>query len=431
MDRGPGRGFDGHSRFGAKTASVSGPIGLPRPATAGSTRPWPMGPMPNTGWTWRSSWAVRRSTTAPLVAAGRLDFLMAGNLLLSFDNTRNGIPTQVVAAFFQRDPQILMAHSGQYDSWEELASAPTVLISRDGQFSFWQWLTATQGFTDEQLRPYGFNLAQFLQDETIVQQGYCHVRAALCRGARGRCRCVHARRLRLVHLLDHHRDPYRADRDEPRSGAALHRCLDHRGGTISCTVIGPAAYELIMRDNPDATLALARRSNSNRWCGLGSSIPAMRSSLASAQWTWVASRSFLALAENAGIIPEDTVDVEAAATDRFVNRGVGLDFRARSRDLSSPLTRRSAPMRLLNLSFATRAPAQFRGPAILARVRRRTFRDAGHTLRIRDLYAGRLPTPGPGVEPDWNGIAILSASRRRTSKRNPTRVDDLTCGQRG
>ena len=35
----------------------------------------------------------------PLLAAGRLDFLMAGNLLLSFDNVRNEIPTTVVGGF--------------------------------------------------------------------------------------------------------------------------------------------------------------------------------------------------------------------------------------------------------------------------------------------------------------------------------------------
>ena len=108
----------------------------------------------------------------PLLAAGRLDFLMAGNLLLSFDNVKNGIPTVVVAAFFQRDPQILMAHQGAYKSFAELKNAKTVLISKDGQFSFWQWLKSEHGFRDEQLKPYTFNLGPWLADKTLVQQGY-------------------------------------------------------------------------------------------------------------------------------------------------------------------------------------------------------------------------------------------------------------------
>src|SRR6476659_7711274 len=40
----------------------------------------------------------------PLLPAGRIDFLMAGNLLHSLDNVKNGVPTVVVAAMFQKDP---------------------------------------------------------------------------------------------------------------------------------------------------------------------------------------------------------------------------------------------------------------------------------------------------------------------------------------
>lgn len=108
----------------------------------------------------------------PLLSAGRLDFLMAGNLLLSFDNVKNGIPTVVVAAFFQRDPQVLMTHEGSYNTFADLQKAKTVLISKDGQFSFWQWLKSEHGFKDEQLKPYTFNLAPFLADKAMVQQGY-------------------------------------------------------------------------------------------------------------------------------------------------------------------------------------------------------------------------------------------------------------------
>src|SRR5258706_11701633 len=48
----------------------------------------------------------------PLLPAGRIDFLMTGNLLHSFDNVKNGVPTVVVAAMFQKDPQALIAHPG-------------------------------------------------------------------------------------------------------------------------------------------------------------------------------------------------------------------------------------------------------------------------------------------------------------------------------
>ena len=107
----------------------------------------------------------------PLLPAGRLDFLMTGNLLHTFDNVRNKVPTVVVAAMFQKDPQVLIAHPGQYQSWDDLKKAPAMLIGRDSQFSWWQWMK-TDGFRDEQLTPYNFNSAPFLADKRMVQQGY-------------------------------------------------------------------------------------------------------------------------------------------------------------------------------------------------------------------------------------------------------------------
>jgi NitT/TauT family transport system substrate-binding protein len=90
----------------------------------------------------------------PLLPAGRIDFLMTGNLLHSFDNVKNKVPTVVVAAMFQKDPQALMAHPGQgYEKFEALKNAPLALIAKDGQFSWWQWLKVTHGFKDERSSP--------------------------------------------------------------------------------------------------------------------------------------------------------------------------------------------------------------------------------------------------------------------------------------
>jgi NitT/TauT family transport system substrate-binding protein len=109
----------------------------------------------------------------PMLAAGKIDFLMGGNLMLSFDNVKNGIPTVVVAAIFQKDPQAIFAHPGQgYEKFSDLTKAPTVFISKDAQFSFWQWMKAEYGFKDEQLKPYTFNVGPFLADKKSAQQGY-------------------------------------------------------------------------------------------------------------------------------------------------------------------------------------------------------------------------------------------------------------------
>ena len=77
-----------------------------------------------------------------MLPAGKVDFLMSGNMLQLFDNAKQKIPTVAVAAIFQKDPQAIIAHPGQgFDKWEDLKKAKTVLLSKDGQFSFWQWMT--------------------------------------------------------------------------------------------------------------------------------------------------------------------------------------------------------------------------------------------------------------------------------------------------
>ena len=109
----------------------------------------------------------------PMLPAGKIDFLMTGNMLMPFDNLKQGVPTTVVAAYFQKDPQILIAHPGQgYEKFSDLTQAKSILLAKDGQISYFQWMKKAYGFRDEQVRPYNFSLSQFLADKKSVQQGY-------------------------------------------------------------------------------------------------------------------------------------------------------------------------------------------------------------------------------------------------------------------
>ena len=47
-----------------------------------------------------------------LLPVGKLDFYMSANTLQGFDAVEQNIPTLAVAAMFQKEPQILMAHPG-------------------------------------------------------------------------------------------------------------------------------------------------------------------------------------------------------------------------------------------------------------------------------------------------------------------------------
>src|ERR1700686_4423481 len=103
-----------------------------------------------------------------LLAAGKLDFYMGGNLLLSFDAVAQNIPIVVVAAHFQKDPQIVMSHPGVgLDKWNDLPRA-TAVIGKEGLVSFYQWMRTAYGFKEENVKPYTFNPQPFIADKNSI-----------------------------------------------------------------------------------------------------------------------------------------------------------------------------------------------------------------------------------------------------------------------
>lgn len=107
-----------------------------------------------------------------LFSVGRLDFYMGG-MLQAFSAVENAIPTTVVAAMFQKDPQVILAHPGpEIERFSDLKALPTIFVARDGVASFWQWMKAEHGFRDEQVKPYTFNPQPFLADRRSAMQGY-------------------------------------------------------------------------------------------------------------------------------------------------------------------------------------------------------------------------------------------------------------------
>jgi NitT/TauT family transport system substrate-binding protein len=107
-----------------------------------------------------------------LLAVGKLDFYMGANLLQAFDAVEKKIPTVVVAAIFQKDPQVLLAHPGigieKFDDLKKL----NILVSSEGVATYYQWLKSEHGFRDEQVRPYTFNPQPFLASKDTAMQGY-------------------------------------------------------------------------------------------------------------------------------------------------------------------------------------------------------------------------------------------------------------------
>jgi NitT/TauT family transport system substrate-binding protein len=108
-----------------------------------------------------------------LLLAGRVDFYMGGSMLQAFSAVEQDIPLRVVAASFQKEPQILMSHPGVgLDRFEDLKDADRYLIGDEGAQSFLRWLESDYGFDIDKREPYSFNPAAFIADEKSIQQGY-------------------------------------------------------------------------------------------------------------------------------------------------------------------------------------------------------------------------------------------------------------------
>jgi len=107
-----------------------------------------------------------------LLVAGKIDFYLSANTLQGFDAAEQDVPTVEVAAMFQKDPQVFIAHPGQgIDKFADLKKL-TLFVSKEGMATYYQWLKADFGFRDEQAKPYTFNPQPFLADKNSAMQGY-------------------------------------------------------------------------------------------------------------------------------------------------------------------------------------------------------------------------------------------------------------------
>jgi NitT/TauT family transport system substrate-binding protein len=107
-----------------------------------------------------------------LLAVGRLDFFMSANTLQSFDAVEQNVPTIAVAAMFQKDPQVLIAHpDAGVNKFEDLKDL-TLFISKEGMTTYFQWLKADYKFNEAKVKPYTFNAQPFIADRMSAMQGY-------------------------------------------------------------------------------------------------------------------------------------------------------------------------------------------------------------------------------------------------------------------
>jgi NitT/TauT family transport system substrate-binding protein len=109
---------------------------------------------------------------AQLLVAGRLTFDITSNAFLALNFVQENIPFVAIAAGFQKDPDALIAHQGVgNDSFAALKGKP-IAVSTDTRASWWNFLKAKYGYSDAQLRPYGYSLAPFFTNPQDIQEAY-------------------------------------------------------------------------------------------------------------------------------------------------------------------------------------------------------------------------------------------------------------------
>ncbi len=104
-----------------------------------------------------------------LLAAGQIDVAM-GDGLQVLSAVEQGVPLVAIAATFQKNPTVIIAHPGPA-KLEDLKGKP-IAIGAASNTTFWPWLRQKYGFTDDQKRPYGFSVQPFLADKSLAQQGF-------------------------------------------------------------------------------------------------------------------------------------------------------------------------------------------------------------------------------------------------------------------
>lgn len=260
-----------------------------------------------------------------LLTAGRLDFVITANMLPPFDAVAQGIPLITVAAMFQKDPLVLLAHPDQGIERLEDLKRLTLFVGSEGMTSYFQWLKADYGFREQQTKPYTFNPQPFLADKRTAMQGYVTSEPFAVERQGGF-------KPKIFLLADHGFDTY-STLVETR-----HELVERRPDLVQrfvdASIIGwynylygdnRAANALIKRHNPEMTDDLIAYSiDKMKEYGIVDSGDAL--TLGIGAMTDARMASFFATMVRAGVVKAD-LDFRRSYTLRFVNKRVGIELR--------------------------------------------------------------------------------------------------------
>ena len=261
-----------------------------------------------------------------LLLAGKIQFHMGGNMLQPFSAVEQGIPVKVVAATFQKEPQVLMSHPDQgLDTWDSLKDAEQYILGDSGFQSYFQWMIGEFGFDASKRVPYTFNPAPFIANPKSVQQGYVTSEPYAVEKEGGF-------KPNLFLIADFGFDTYSTTIE------TMQDTIDAHPDWVQCFVDGSAkgwynylygdnkaANEMIKKDNPDMTdEQIAFSIEKLKEFGIVDS--GDTEAMGIGAMTDARMESFYGKMVKAGVV-KDGIDIKKAYTLDFVNKGVGLDLK--------------------------------------------------------------------------------------------------------
>ncbi len=260
-----------------------------------------------------------------LLIAGKLDFFMTANTLQSFDAVANKVPVVAVAAMFQKDPQVFLAHPQAKVTKLDDLKPMTLFVSKEGIASYFQWLKSDYGFSEDKVKPYTFNAQPFLADPKSAMQGYVSSEPYAVEKRAGFKPTV-------LLLADYGFDAYSTLIETRLKLVDSKPDLVQR--FVDASVIGWYNYlygdnkpgnDMIKKLNPDMTdELLAYSAKAMKDHGIVDSGDAGRDGIGAMSDARMA--SFFDKMVRAGVVRRD-IDYRKAYTLRFINKGVGLDLR--------------------------------------------------------------------------------------------------------
>ena len=260
--------------------------------------------------------------------AGRVEFYMSANTLQAFDAVAQNIPTLVIAAIFQKDPQVLLAHPDQgIEKFEDLKKL-TLLISKEGLASYFQWMMHDFGFREQQVKPYTFNPQPFLADKRSGMQGYITSEPYAIEKIAGF-------KPKMFLLADYGFDSYSTLIETRRDLVERKPALVQR--FVDASIIG--WYNYIYGDNKPANALIKQHNREMTDDLLAYSVASMKehgivdsgdaTTLGIGAMTDARMKSFYDKMVRAGVVKR-SVDPAKAYTLQFVNKKVGIDLRPRN-----------------------------------------------------------------------------------------------------